>query len=111
MQIPLQITLRHMPPSDALEARIRDQAAKLEEFHPNLVSCRVTVEETARHQQQGRQFQVRIDAHVPGHEIVANRDHHEDVYVALREAFESVVRQLEEDARVKRGDVKSHKVP
>ena len=65
MQIPLQITLRHMQPSDALEARIRDQAAKLEEFHPNLISCRVTVEEIARHQQQGRQFQVRIDAHVP----------------------------------------------
>ncbi|MFZ1909934.1 MAG: HPF/RaiA family ribosome-associated protein [Burkholderiales bacterium] len=111
MQIPLQITVRHMAPSDALEARIRDQAAKLEEFHPHLVSCRVTVEELARHQQQGRQFQVRIDAHVPGREIVANHDHHEDVYVALRDAFESVARQLEEDARVKRGDVKSHKVP
>ena len=111
MQTPLQITLRHMPPSDALEARIRDQAAKLEEFHPNLVSCRVTVEEIARHQQQGRQFQVRIDAHVPGHEIVANRDHHEDVYVALRDAFAAVTRQLEEDIREKRGDVKLHAVP
>lgn len=111
MQIPLQITLRHMPPSDALEARIRDQAAKLEEFHPNLISCRVTIEEIARHQQQGRQFQVRIDAHVPGHEIVANRDHHEDVYVALRDAFAAVTRQLEEDIREKRGDVKLHAVP
>ena len=100
-----------MPTSDALEARIREQAAKLEEFHPHLVSCRVTVEEIARHQQQGRQFQVRIDAHVPGREIVANHDHHEDVYVALRDAFESVARQLEEDARVKRGDVKLHNIP
>ncbi|HKI64368.1 MAG TPA: HPF/RaiA family ribosome-associated protein [Burkholderiales bacterium] len=111
MQIPLQITVRHMPTSDALEARIRDQAAKLEEFHPHLISCRVTVEEIARHQQQGRQFQVRIDAHVPGREIAASRDHHEDVYVALRDAFAAVTRQLEEDARVKRGEVKLHEVP
>ncbi len=96
MQIPLQITVRHISPSDALEARIRDQAAKLEEFHPNLTSCRVTVEEVSRHQQQGRQFQVRIEAHVPGHEIAATRDHHEDVYVALRDAFDAAKRQLQE---------------
>lgn len=111
MQIPLQITVRHMPPSDALEARIREQAAKLEEFHPHVISCRVTVEQLTRHQKQGRQFQVRIDAHVPGREIVANRDHHEDVYVALRDAFAAVTRQLEEEVRVKRGDVKLHDVP
>ncbi len=111
MQVPLQITVRHMPASDALEARIRDQAAKLEEFHPQLISCRVTVEEKDKHQHQGRQFQVRIDAHVPGREIVANRDHHEDVYVALRDAFAAVTRQLEEDVRVRRGDVKLHDVP
>lgn len=111
MQIPLQITVRHMPRSDALESRIRDQAAKLDEFHPHLMSCRVTVEEKGRHQKQGRQFQVRIDARVPGREIVANRDHDEDVYVALRDAFAAVTRQLEEEVRVTRGDVKVHEVP
>jgi ribosomal subunit interface protein len=111
MQIPLQITVRHMAPSDALEARIREQAAKLEEFHPRLVSCRVTVEEIARHQQQGRQFRVSIEARVPGQELVSNRDHHEDVYVALRDAFDALARQLEDEVRVKRGDVKSHKLP
>ena len=110
MQVPLQITVRHMSRSDALEARVREQAAKLEGFHPNLVSCRVTVEELARHQSQGRQFQVRIDAHVPGRDIAASRDH-EDVYVGLRDAFEAVTRQLEDDARVKRGEVKSHGNP
>jgi len=111
MQVPLQITLRHMRASEALEARIRDQATKLEAFHPQVISCRVTVEELDKHQHQGRQFQVRIDAHVPGREIVASRDHHEDVYVALRDAFAAVTRQLEEDVRVRRGDVKIHDVP
>jgi len=103
MQIPLQITVRHMARSDALDARIRDQAAKLEEFHPNLISCRVTVEGIDRHQTQGRQFQVRVDARVPGREIAASRDQNEDVYVALRDAFAAMARQLEEIAQLNEG--------
>jgi ribosomal subunit interface protein len=111
MQVPLQITTRDLPHSDALEAHIRDKVAKLEEFHPRITSCRVAVENLGRHHQQGRQFRVRVDLRVPGKEIVVNRDHSEDVYVALRDAFDSVKRQLEETVRLKRGDVKAHDVP
>ena len=111
MQIPLQITLREMAHSDALEAKIREKAGKLEEFHPRIMSCRVTVEELRRHHHQGRHFQVKVDVHVPGREVVANLAHHEDVYVALRDAFDSAKRQLEEVVRLKRGDVKVHELP
>lgn len=111
MQVPLQITVRGMPHSEALEARIREKAGKLGEFFPRINSCRVTVEEFGKHHHQGRRFQVRIDLRVPGKEIVANRDHDEDPYVALRDAFDAVKRQLEEIARVKRGDVKAHETP
>jgi len=111
MQIPLQITLREMGHSDALEAKIRERAAKLEEFHPRIMSCRVTVEELRKHHHQGRHFQVKVDVHVPGREVVANLAHDEDVYVALRDAFDSAKRQLEEVVRVKRGDVKVHELP
>ena len=96
MQVPLQITVRDMPHSEALDARIRDKAAKLGEFHPNITSCRVAVEELHKHQQQGRQFQVSVDVRVPGREIVANRAQDEDVYVALRDAFDAATRQLQE---------------
>lgn len=111
MQVPLQITVRDMPHSDALDARIREKVLKLEEFHPQITTCRVAVEELRKHHRQGRHFQVSIDVRVPGREIVANRDHHEDVYVALRDAFDAVKRQLEEEIRLKRGDVKTHDVP
>ena len=110
MQIPIQITFHDVSRSDALEAHIRQKAEKLEEFHSRIISCRVTVEEQHKHHHQGRQFRVRIDLRVPGKEIVANRDHHEDVYVALRDAFDAVKRQLEEVAREMRGDVKAHVV-
>lgn len=111
MQVPIQITMHDIPRSDALDAHIREKAAKLEEFHPRITSCRVTVEELRKHHRQGRHFQVRVDVRVPGREIVANRDHHEDVYVALRDAFEAAQRQLEDVARQMRGDVKQHEVP
>lgn len=108
MQVPLQVTYRDMRKSEALDERIREKAAKLEEFHPRLTSCRVVVEERHRHKHQGRQFTVTVDLRVPGHEIVVNRDHHEDVFVAVRDAFDAAGRKLEDLAREQRGDVKSH---
>lgn len=108
MQTPLQITFRDIQQSDALEARIREKAEKLEEFHPDIISCRVVVEERDRHKNQGKEFCVRLDLHVPQHEIAINRDHHEDVYVAVRDAFNAAKRKIEELARVRRGKVKAH---
>ena len=108
MQTPLQITIRDVDHSEALETRIRDKAQKLEEFFKHIMSCRVVVEAPHKHHHQGKQFNVRIDIGVPGNEIVVNRDHHEDVYVALRDAFDAAKRQLEDYARKTRGDIKTH---
>ena len=96
MQTPLQITVRGIAHSETLETRIRDKAAKLEEFHPRITSCRVTVEEVQKHKQQGREFQVAIDVRLPGKEIVVNRAHAEDAYVAVRDAFDAAKRQIDE---------------
>lgn len=108
MQIPLKITMRHIPQSDALETRIRQRAAKLDEFHPNVTGCQITVEEQRRHHQQGRWFNVRIAVRVPEHEIVVNRDHAEDPHVAVRDAFDAVTRRLEDVVRLQRGAIKAH---
>lgn len=108
MQLPLQITIRDVESSEALEAHIRDKAKKLDEFFDHIMSCRVVVEMPHKHHQQGKQYTVRIDIGVPGSEIVVNRDHSEDVYVALRDAFDAAKRQLEEYARILHGQVKTH---
>lgn len=100
--------MRHIPQSEALEARIRSKAAKLDEFHPNVTGCTVAIEEQRRHHHQGRWFNVRVVVHLPNHEIVVNRDHDEDPYVALRDAFNAAGRRLEDFARLQRGDVKTH---
>jgi ribosome-associated translation inhibitor RaiA/cold shock CspA family protein len=111
MQIPLKITMRHLPQSDALEAKIRSKVAKLDEFYPNVTGCTVAIEEQRRHHLQGHWFNVRVVVHVPKHEIVVNRDHDEDPFVALRDAFDAASRRLEDFARLQRGDVKAHAQP
>ncbi len=108
MQIPLQITIRDVEHSAALETHIRDKAKKLDEFFDHIMSCRVVVEVPHKHHHQGKQFNVRIDLGVAGGEIAVTRDHAEDVYVALRDAFDAAKRQLEDYVRKLRGDVKTH---
>jgi ribosome-associated translation inhibitor RaiA len=86
MQIPLQISFRNMDPSPAVEERIRKKAAKLQRFHDRIIGCTVVVE--------------------------APHDHaHEDVYVAIRDAFNAATRRLEDQARKMRGSVKTHATP
>ncbi len=108
MNIPLQITLRDIDHSEALEAHIREKAQKLESFFEHIISCRVVVEVPHKHKHQGKAFNVRIDIGVPGSEIVVNRDLHEDPYVALRDAFDAAKRQLEDYARRLHGQTKAH---
>ena len=113
MELPLQISFRGMDPSPAVEARIREKAARLGRFHNRIMSCRVVVEARGRRQVKGNLYRVRIDLGMPGRELVikntGRRDHaHEDVYVALRDAFDAAARRLEDHARIARRDVKTH---
>lgn len=116
MQLPLQVVFRDMAPSEAIEANIRAHVQKLEQYHDRIMSCRVVVEQHHRHRHQGNLFHIRVDLKVPDAELIASRDPgqhhaHEDVYVAIRDAFDAVRRQLEDHARRGRGDVKVHAVP
>jgi ribosomal subunit interface protein len=116
MQVPLEIVFHNVDRSPAVEAAVRERAAKLEQFAENITSCRVTVEAPHKNHQQGNLYTVRVDLHFPGGEVVANRspseNHaHEDVYVALRDAFKAARRQLQDRRHMRRGDVKPHEAP
>jgi ribosomal subunit interface protein len=108
MKTPLQITYRGIEHSDALETHIREKAAKLETFFEPIMSCRVVVEMPHQHKHQGKAFNVRVVVGVPGSEVVVNRDNHEDVYVALRDAFDATKRQLDDYSRRLRRETKAH---
>ena len=98
-----------MPASPAMDARIRELASKLEEFHPKISHCHVVVNEPDKHKRNGNQFEARVELHVPGRAIVATRQKHEDAYAAIAQAFDVLYRQLEEDIQFKRREVKLHR--
>ncbi len=116
MQLPLQITFRNMDSSEALDARVRSEAEKLDLLYDKITSCRVVVEADHKHKHKGNTYHVRVDLTVPGSELVASREPeehqaHEDVYVAVRDAFNAVGRQLKTYVDRIRRDVKTHEVP
>jgi ribosomal subunit interface protein len=108
MKLPLEITFRGVERSLSLEERIRDKAAKLDRFCDCITGCRVVVEAPHNRHQKGNLFHVRIDVTVPGDEIVVNRDphqhhEHEDVWIAVRDAFGAAQRQLQSYSRKRQG--------
>lgn len=112
----MRITFRGMEPSEAVEMRLRDKAAELERLYGQITSCHVVVEAPHRRRQQGNLYSVVVAIHVPGREIVACREHrhhhsHEDVYVAIRDAFEAAARQIEGYAERRYRKVKHHEAP
>jgi len=113
MELPLQITFRNMPASPAVEANIREKVARLDRFSKHIIACRVIVEMPHRHHHQGKRYHVRIDLTVPGGELAVSREpamrhEYEDVYVAIRDAFDTTVRQIEDYVRRQRGQTKMH---
>lgn len=116
MEPPIQITFRNLEHSEAIEARIRERAEKLVEYYDRIMNCRVVVEGQHKHHRHGNCYHVRVDITVPDGELVASREpdeHHSytDVYVAIRDAFDTMRRQLEDYGRRERRQVKSHEIP
>lgn len=99
MPIPLDITFKGVEHSEALEAKIRERADKLEMHADRIQRCRVVVEAPHKHHNKGGLYEIRIDVRVPGDEFVVNRSghsnpSHEDPYVAVRDAFDAMAQQL-----------------
>lgn len=112
VHFPIQIVFLNFSHSQAVEDSARKHAEKLGQYFDHIMSCNVGIE-THHHHHKGNIYHVRIDLRVPNTELVANRDlpenhAHEDVYVAIRDAFNAMKRQLQAYAHKQRGDVKNH---
>ena len=105
MHHPLQITFEHIDQSDAVETRIREEAAKLEQFYDRITSMRVVVARPQNRHQKGDTYQVRIHITAPGKaDIAISREPaidgaHEDIYVTVRDAFSAARRKLQDHVR------------
>jgi len=113
MKTPVDITFRGMPVSPAVEETVNRWVDRLVDANDRIQRCSVVIEVPHRSSRQGQTFHVRVEIAVPDQLIEVSRDPgldhgHEDVYVAIADAFRAARRQLQDHAQIQRGEVKLH---
>jgi ribosome-associated translation inhibitor RaiA len=107
MSIETTVAFQGMSPSPAMREDIQRHAARLTRFAPRLQACDVTVRRNENRHRRGNHYLVRIRLTMPGRVLeagdVAPPDRrHEDPYLAAHDAFEALLRQLEDHVRIER---------
>ncbi|GMQ90842.1 MAG: hypothetical protein BMS9Abin11_0147 [Gammaproteobacteria bacterium] len=113
MKQALQITFHNMKPSKAVEDKIQERAEKLSHFYEHISHCKVVVDIPHKHKHKGEAYHITINIGVPQGNIVVSKgtekgSSYEDVYVVIRDAFNAARRCIEDFARKRRGEVKTH---
>ncbi|HEY1940926.1 MAG TPA: cold shock domain-containing protein [Roseiarcus sp.] len=104
MQTPVEVAFQHCEPTDEIPGK----------FGRRLTSCHVVVSRPQARHRTGNLFQVDIRVAMPDHrDVIVDRGRrrapeHQRVLVAIRDAFDAAVRQIEEAERDLRGEVKTH---
>lgn len=94
MKVPLRISTRKISLSSAAKNIIKHKVQKLESLCDKIIACRIMVETPHRHKHQGVLFNVSIGISIPGAELSVKKEGHEDIYIAIRDAFEAARRQI-----------------
>jgi len=113
MTMTTEILYREIEPSPSIDAFVRKWAERLDRVSDRVLRCAVTIDVPHRHHSHGRKFHVGVVLDLPGSTLTVNHDPgvegaHDDVYVAIRDAFRAARRRLEDHVRQVRGDVKNH---
>jgi ribosome-associated translation inhibitor RaiA len=104
MNTPIEIHFHGVDRSEAVEARIAEKVRTLERHFDRMTHCRVGIELPHQKKDKSRIFLVKLEIGVPGHQNVvvsseSEDDHsHEDINIALRDAFAKAKRLLDDVA-------------
>lgn len=109
MTTPIKITFHNITDSPAIRHEIEKRARRLNHFYNNITSLRAVVEAPHKHHHKGTLYKIIVQLNVPGESLLVTRhpsqdQSHEDIYVAIRDAFHAARRQLQDYSRRHRGD-------
>ncbi len=105
MQVPVEISFHDVKHSDWAEKEIRERVAKLEKRYDHITSCRVRVEQRAKHKNDTAPPVVHIEIGIPGGKnvVVSPEPGHlqrkfqtPDLRNAIHDSFHTAERQLVE---------------
>ena len=107
MDLPLDITTRDTHLTDRNAALIRKKTEGLTKYYSRIAGCRVVIDGPGDRHRSGGPYRVRVEIEVPGSNVVVDKQVSEDIEAAIRSAFDAARRQVQDYARVQRGQVKS----
>lgn len=106
--ISTEITVRDIENTPAIQDQIEKKLHKLEQFYDRIESCKVVIDIPQNHKHNGKIYNVTLEILVPGKKLVVNRNPNEDLYVAIRDAFDALTNQVKDYRDRQQGDTKTH---
>lgn len=94
-----QILFHNIDQSDAIIDNVNKRISKLKRYTNDIIGGRVVLDSPHNNQTKGKVYSVAVELHTPNKEVVVKQDQHdkhshEDLYVAIRDAFNAAERQL-----------------
>jgi|SRR5690554_2927473 len=94
-----QIVFHNIDQSAALLDNVNKRIEKLRRFSSDIIGGRVVLDSPHNNHYKGKVYSVTLELHTPARPVVVTQEQHdnhahEDIYVAIRDAFNAAERQL-----------------
>ena len=94
-----QIVFHNIDQSDAIIDSVNKRIEKLRRFKSDIIGGRVVLDSPHNNHHKGKVYSVTLELHTPSKPVVVTQEQHdnhahEDLYVAIRDAFNAAERQI-----------------
>lgn len=94
-----RVVFHNVEQTEALSQAVQKRIDKLERYCDQIITGRVVLDSPHNNHHKGKVYSVGLEIHTPAKEVRVNQDQHdnhahEDLYVAIRDAFNAAERQL-----------------
>ena len=94
-----QIVFHNIDQSASISDAVNKRISKLQRFCDRILAGRVVLDSPHNNHHKGKVYSVVLEIHTPSKEVRVNQEQHdnhahEDLYVAIRDAFNAAERQL-----------------
>ena len=94
-----QVVYHNIDQTEAISEAVQKRIEKLERYCDHIINGRVVLDSPHNNHHKGKVYSVTLEIHTPELEVHVNQDQHdnrahEDLYIAIRDAFNAAERQF-----------------